>query len=135
MTTRGCKKTLGIELSKALQEYVKVIHSLQKKRGSAAASDIAEELGVSAPSVTSALQKLKSLDMVDYQPYQEAKLTSEGISIAERLDHRHKTILDLLLLIGVDESIAKEDACEVEHVVHPETIKHLSAYLEKVRVK
>jgi DtxR family Mn-dependent transcriptional regulator len=137
MSTRGCKKTPTIDLSKALQEYVKVIHSLQQtsEHGSAAASDIAKQLGVRAPSVTSALQKLAALDMVEYQRYQEARLTPKGKEIAEKLDHRHKTILDLLRLIGVEEETANEDACEIEHIVHPETIERLSEYLKKIGTK
>ncbi|RLI57716.1 MAG: metal-dependent transcriptional regulator [Candidatus Thorarchaeota archaeon] len=133
MTEGGCKKVSASELSKALQEYIKVIHTLQEEHGSAAASDIAEQLGVRAPSVTSALRKLASQGMVKYQKYQEAKLTKKGREVAIRLDRRHKTLMDFLLLIGVDECVAKTDACEIEHIIHPETIEKLAQYLESIQ--
>ncbi len=53
------------ELTQALEMYVKTIHELEEEFGAAAPSDIAEKLSVKAPSVTSALQKLDSLGMVD----------------------------------------------------------------------
>lgn len=137
MTNRGCKKNSSTDpdLSKALEMYVKAIHDLQLRSGSAAASDVAEQLGVKAPSVTAALKKLRDLGMVEYEPYQEVMLTERGIEIAERLDWRHRAILDLLLMVGVDESVASTDACEIEHIVHRETIERISEFLEKTHGK
>ncbi|TFF91953.1 metal-dependent transcriptional regulator [Candidatus Thorarchaeota archaeon] len=134
MTERGCKKDpqTQYELTKALEEYIKVIHDLELRSGSAAAKEVAERLGVKAPSVTAALHKLDSLGMVEYKPYQEVKLTEKGRQVAEKLDWRHKTLMDFLLLIGVNEEVAKTDACEIEHIVHRETIEKLSSYLQAV---
>jgi DtxR family Mn-dependent transcriptional regulator len=123
------------ELTQALEMYVKTIHELEKEFGAAAPSDIAEKLAVKAPSVTSALQKLDSLGMAEYQRYQHVKLTQKGREIAETLDRRNRTILDFLLLIGVDEEIATSDACEIEHIVHKETIDKLAHYLKNIEKK
>jgi len=119
------------ELTQALEMYVKTIHELEEEFGAAAPSDIAEKLAVKAPSVTSALQKLDSLGMAEYHRYQHVNLTEKGRKIAKMLDKRHQTIRDFLLLIGVNEEIALSDACEIEHVVHKETIEKLTAYLKK----
>lgn len=119
------------ELTQALEMYVKTIHELEEEFGAAAPSDIAEKLAVKAPSVTSALQKLDSLGMAEYQRYQHVNLTEKGRKIAEMLDKRNRTIRDFLLLIGVDEEIALSDACEIEHIVHKETIDKLAQFLRK----
>jgi len=123
------------ELTQALEMYVKTIHDLEKEFGAAAPSDIAERLAVKAPSVTSALQKLRRLGMAEYQRYQHVKLTEKGRKIAEMLDNRNRTIRDFLLLIGVDEEIATSDACEIEHIVHKETIDKLAQFLKKQGAK
>jgi DtxR family Mn-dependent transcriptional regulator len=135
MSSRACKKnpSKDADLSKALEMYVKVIHDLQLRSGSAAASDVAEQLGVKAPSVTAALRKLKELEMVEYEPYQEVRLTQGGVEVAEKLEWRNRTILDLLLMVGVDESVAKTDACEIEHIVHRETIERISEFLDGIK--
>lgn len=119
------------ELTQALEMYVKTIHELEKKHGAAAASDIAEKLSVKAPSVTSALQKLDSLGMAEYQRYQHVKLTQKGRDVAEMLDRRNRTIRDFLVFIGVNEKIAVSDACEIEHIVHRETIDKIAQFLKK----
>jgi DtxR family Mn-dependent transcriptional regulator len=119
------------ELTQALEMYVKTIHALEEEFGSAAPSDIAERLAVKAPSVTSALQKLDSLGMAEYQRYQHVNLTKKGREIAEMLERRNRTVRDFLVLIGVDEEIAKSDACEIEHIVHKETIDKLADFLRK----
>ena len=119
------------ELTQALEMYVKTIHELEDEFGAAAPSDIAEKLAVKAPSVTSALQKLDPLGMAEYQRYQHVKLTDKGRMVAEMLDRRHRTLRDFLILIGVDEEIAMSDACEIEHIVHKETIDKLALFLKK----
>ncbi|MCJ7817478.1 MAG: metal-dependent transcriptional regulator [Candidatus Thorarchaeota archaeon] len=119
------------ELTQALEMYVKTIHELEEEFGAAASSDIAERLAVKAPSVTSALQKLDSLGMAEYQRYQQVKLTQKGREVAEMLVIRNRTIRDFLMLIGVDEEIATSDACEIEHIVHGETIDKLAQFLKK----
>ena len=124
--------TETVELTKALEMYVKVAYELEEELGTATVTDIAERLGVKAPSVTAALQKLDGIGMVKYRRYQNVKLTRVGKSVARKLHNRNKTLMDFLLLIGVDEDIASTDACEIEHVVNPQTIEKLSEYLKKI---
>jgi len=121
----------NLDLSKALEMYVKVAYELEEERGTATVSDMAERLGVKAPSVTAALQKLDGMGVVKYRRYQDVKLTSVGKLLARKLLERNRTLLDFLLMIGVDEEIATIDACEIEHVVNPQTIEKLSAYMKK----
>ena len=124
-----------IELTKALEMYVKVAYELEEEFGTATVSDMAERLGVKAPSVTAALQKLDTIGMVKYRRYQNVKLTKSGKAVAKKLRNRNKTLMDFLLMIGVEEKIATTDACEIEHVVNPQTIQKLTEYLEKFSKK
>ena len=123
--------TDSVELSKALEMYVKVAYELEEELGAATVSDIAERLGVKAPSVTAALQKLDTMGMVKYQRYQNVKLTKVGKTVAKKLHDRNRTLMDFLLMIGVDEETATIDACEIEHVVNPKTIERLTEYMKK----
>ena len=120
-----------IELTKALEMYVKVAYELEEELGIATVSEMAERLGVKAPSVTAALQKLDSMGVVKYRRYQNVKLTTLGKFVAKKLLNRNKTLMDFLLMIGVDEETATIDACEIEHVVNPRTIEKLTEYMKK----
>ncbi|OLS19480.1 MAG: Transcriptional regulator MntR, partial [Candidatus Thorarchaeota archaeon AB_25] len=77
--------TERVELTKALEMYVKVAYELEEEFGTTTVSDMAERLGVKAPSVTAALQKLDSIGMVKYRRYQNVKLTRVGKTIAKKL--------------------------------------------------
>ncbi len=127
--------TETVELTKALEMYVKVAFELEEELGTATVSDMAERLGVKAPSVTAALQKLDSMGMVKYRRYQNVKLTRVGKTVAKKLHHRNKTLTDFLLMIGVDEKTASVDACEIEHVINPKTMEKLTEYLKKLSKK
>ncbi|MFW9835335.1 MAG: metal-dependent transcriptional regulator [Candidatus Thorarchaeota archaeon] len=124
-----------VELTKALEMYVKVAYELEEEMGTATVSEMANRLGVKAPSVTAALQKLDTMGMVKYRRYQNVKLTKMGKSVAKKLHERNRTLMDFLLMIGVDEDIAITDACEIEHVVNPETIEKLTQYLKRISEK
>ena len=127
--------TETVELTKALEMYVKVAYELEDELGTATVSDMAERLGVKAPSETAALQKLDSMGMVKYRRYQNVKLTRLGKTVAKKLHDRNKTLMDFILMIGVEEEIAITDACEIEHVVNPRTIEKLTEYLKKLSKK
>ena len=43
------------------------------------------------------------------------------MEIARRIYDRHKALTAFLIRLGVDEAIAKEDACKIEHDISDET--------------
>ena len=120
------------ELTKALEDYLKVIYRIQEEHGSAAVSDIADEMGVKNPSVTFALQRLDKLGLVNYRKYRNVTLTEEGKRIAESLQCVYRTLKEFFLLIKVDKKIADIDACQIEHIAHNQTINRLMQFLDFV---
>lgn len=126
-------KDTNHELTKTMEQYLETIYDLQKKDGFATVTDIAEVRDVKAPSVTYVLQKLGDAELVNYEKYRSVTLTPEGMKIAKRLERIHETLRWFLKLIGVDEEIADEDACEIEHIVRPETVTKLTQFAEWVK--
>ncbi|TXT55252.1 MAG: hypothetical protein BAJATHORv1_40162 [Candidatus Thorarchaeota archaeon] len=122
-----------MEMTKALEDYLKTIYTIETERGSVGVSDIAETMNVKAPSVTTALQRLRKLGLVDYQPYQEVHLTEKGFRVASKIQERFQVLYDFLLLLGIGDEIANLDACEIEHVAHRETIACLTEFLKFMR--
>lgn len=123
-------------ISKALEMYVKTIHKLQTESEDEEAitvTEISDQMEVKPPSVTDAIQRLDKLGMVDYKRYRGVKLTKKGMKVAEELACRFDTLKEFLILIGVDDKIATEDACEIEHMAHPKTVQHLMKFVEFVQ--
>ncbi len=112
------------------ETYIETIDELMKKLGYAVVTDIAKELEVKSPSVTSMLKKLDALGFVKYTPYRNVILTQKGKDLAGFLKKREKYLETFLTLLGVDESSAEKDACAIEHILHPHTLQKLSKFAE-----
>ncbi len=121
------------ELTRTLEDYIETIHILQQEGGSASVTDIAMMKRVKSPSVTYILQKLRTLDLVNYRKYRSVSLTPKGLEIAQKLETKHRTLKWFFELIGVDDQIANADACEFEHFVNPQTVEKLTQFAEWVK--
>ena len=58
----------------------------------------------------------------------------KGEAIAMRIYDRHKTIMSFLTAIGVEESVAREDACKLEHDISEESFNALRRHLLKLEM-
>ncbi|MGI6404844.1 MAG: metal-dependent transcriptional regulator [Oscillospiraceae bacterium] len=121
-------------LREASENYLEAILKLEEISGPVRSIDVANLLGVSRPSVNKAVSVLKKAGMVEQQPYGRISLTPLGREQAKAVDLRHKTLKRFLTkILGVEESVAEEDACRMEHVISPETMKRLTDYIQKIK--
>lgn len=119
----------------ALQEsgemYLETIYVLSLSHTNVRAIDIGEELGYSRPSVSRAMHLLKDEGLVKNDEYGFVKLTEAGKILAKRIYERHTVLSKFLMDIGVDEKIAAEDACRIEHYISDETFDAIKAHIAK----
>jgi len=121
-------------LREASENYLEAILKLEEISGPVRSIDVANLLGVSRPSVNKAVSVLKKAGMVEQQPYGRISLTPLGREQAKAVDLRHKTLKRFLTkILGVEESVAEEDACRMEHVISPETMKRLTDYIQTIQ--
>lgn len=100
------------------EEYLETILYVTKGRGTAKTSEIAEELGVSPPSVTEMIQKLSEGGYLEYVPYYGFKLTEQGKREASRMKRRHRLLERFLVeFLEMDKDDAHREACKLEHVI------------------
>jgi len=113
-----------IGLTKALEDYLKVIYIIQvmKKKRVVRVRDIALFMHVRMSSVTSALKKLSDLGLINYSKRNYVELTDKGKELASQLYKRWEIIyLFLKDILKVKEETARRDACRIEHVISEET--------------
>ena len=115
---------------KTIEDYVEIIYVLGGNNGRVRTSQIANALSLSPASVTEVLQKLAEEEYIQYRPYNGAMLLEKGQRLAMETKKRHDTLKKVLMLLGVEESIAEEDACKIEHIVHPETMRRIRKFVE-----
>ena len=116
--------------SRAVQDYLKAIHSLDGADQMVSPLAIAARLQVRAPSVTGMLKRLADAGWIDYEPGTGARLTPRGISEARRVIRRHR-LLELLLtrVLGLDWSEVDAEAEALEHAISPRLEQAIAAHL------
>ncbi len=115
-------------------EYLEAILLLKRERGEVRVKDLAVILGVKPPSVVEYLEKLAEKNLIVYRKGQGLiDLTEEGLKRAEEIFRRHQVLKELLMLIGVPERVAEEDACSIEHVISDTTFRALERLLQTLK--
>ncbi|MDA3889166.1 MAG: manganese-binding transcriptional regulator MntR [Allgaiera sp.] len=112
-----------------LEDYVEMIGDLIAVHGEARVADIAERMGVAHPTATKAVARLKREGLATSRPYRGVFLTDEGAALADRVRARHRTVVDLLVAVGVPAEHAEADAEGIEHHVSRRTLKAFELYL------
>ncbi len=120
--------------SESLEMYLEAIVELDAQSEAVRSVDIARYLGVSKPSVSRAMNNLKSAGLILQEPYGRVTLTEAGRKKADHIHGLHHMITDFFMeALGLSAQTAEADACRIEHVISPETVMAISEYLKKKR--
>ncbi len=111
--------------------YLETIYLLSQKKSSVRAIDVSEYMGFSKPSVSRAVGLLKDAELLEVDDCGSLILTQSGLDMAKRIYERHTILTSFLVSIGVDEKIAADDACKIEHHISDETLNAIKNYIEK----
>jgi DtxR family Mn-dependent transcriptional regulator len=118
--------TAIMDLSASLEDYLEAIYHIVEEKKVARAKEIASRLKVSRSSVTEAFRSLSQKELINYAPYEVITLTARGQKVAEDIIRRHEALKEFFIkVLAVDEKLAEEGACKVEHAAPREIIERL----------
>lgn len=117
--------------SAILEDYTELIADLVREHGEARTTDIARRLGVTLPTATKSLARLKREGLVTSRPYRAVFLTEAGMLMAERVRARHRLVVDLLTAVGVPPEAAEADAEGIEHYISTITLEAFERFLRR----
>ncbi|MBO4438860.1 MAG: metal-dependent transcriptional regulator [Spirochaetaceae bacterium] len=124
-----------MKILESAEDYLESILMLKEKNGYVRSIDVATELGVTRPSVSYAMKRLRENNYILFDESDRISLTEKGLEIAERIYTRHKVLTKILVNLGVDEKTARQDACKIEHDISQESfdalLKHLYKYSDE----
>jgi DtxR family transcriptional regulator, Mn-dependent transcriptional regulator len=105
------------------EDYLKAIWEIVQEEQIPIAARLAEDLGVTPPAVTSALKRMTRLGYLHVRRDGRIELTAKGEQAAEHLVLRHRLTEKLLTdVIGLEWSLAHEEAEKLEHGMSPEVV-------------
>ena len=102
-----------MKIHKSAEDYLEMILMLDEKKGYVRSVDIATGLGVSKPSVSVAMKRLRE----------------DGYITMDK--DNYIALTEILIRIGVDPEVAQADACKVEHDISPQTYDAIVRQLSK----
>lgn len=121
-------------ISSTMQDYLEAIYRLQQEKDSVRVKDIAEQMGVRMPSVTSALQTLEAHGLVTHRKYGAVEFTHSGRQRAQAVYSRHIALRSFLSeILAIDEEQAEQEACEMEHAISPDTLCRMLALVDFIK--
>ena len=117
--------------NESAEDYLETILILSQKLPVVRSVDIANELGYKKPSVSIAMKNLREKEYIYVMEQGYIYLTDSGKEIAEMIYERHNFFKNWLIKMGVDEKIAADDACKIEHDLSPESYAAIKNYFEE----
>ena len=124
-----------IDLSASLEDYIEAIYHIIGEKLVARSKEIAARLGVSRASVTEALRALSKKELINYAPYEAITLTKKGKVVAEDVIFRHEALKRFFIeVLAIEQSVAEEGACKIEHTAPPEIIARMINFTEFMQV-
>ena len=114
-----------MEIHESAEDYLETILILKERIGQVRSIDIATEMNYSKPSISVAMKKLRENGYIQVDKDGFIALTDSGREIAANIYNRHRVLTDFFVSLGVDEKVAAEDACKVEHDLSEETFEKI----------
>lgn len=120
-----------MDIHESGEMYLETILTLKNKNQYVRSIDIANALNYSKPSVSRGMKILKEGNFITIDDKGYIEFTDEGYKLAQEVYNRHQALTQFLVLIGVDEEQAENDACRIEHVISKETYYCIAEFVKK----
>lgn len=112
----------GSNRSESTEDHLERIQELVEQKGYARVADLAASLKLSPSSVSNMVRRLARRGFVNYERYRGFTLTPAGRQVAHHVKARHRTVTELLELLGLDAETVSREVEEIEHHLRPQTL-------------
>ena len=119
-----------MKIRKSSEDYLEAMLVMRERHGYIRSIDIASELNVTKPSVSYATKRLRENGYITMDKEGLITLTDKGLAIAEHMYERHRLLTQFFMRLGIDEKIARADACKIEHDLSDETFQAIKNHAD-----
>jgi hypothetical protein len=120
-----------MKIKESAENYLEAILMLKNKNGYVRSIDIANHLSFTKPSVSVAMKSFREEGYITVDSDGGISLTKKGLAVAEQVYERHQIIAKALIALGVDEQIAYEDSCKIEHDISNASFEKIKEHLNR----
>ena len=114
-------------LSRSVEDYLKVIYSLNEQGEAAGTSGLARLLDVQPASVSGMVRRLAADGLLEHEPYRGVRLTATGVREALKVLRRHRVIESFLVeRLGYSWEDVHEEAERLEHAASDRLIDRMA---------
>ena len=121
-----------MKIHRSAEDYLEAMLMMREKHGYIRSVDVALHLGVTKPSVSYATKRLRESGHITMDKDGLITLTDSGMAVAESMYQRHRVLTRLLMELGVEEHIAREDACKLEHDLSEQSFQAFCSLKERI---
>lgn len=119
-----------MKLQESGENYLETILVLEKEKGSVRSIDVANHLDFTKASVSRAVSILREAGYIIMERDGNLKLTQAGRDKAREVYEKHCIIKRFFTeALEVDEGVAEQDACRIEHVISEQTFEQMKLWL------
>jgi len=115
--------------NESAENYLETILVLSQRLSVVRSIDIAVELNFKKSSISVAMKNLRKNNYITVNDSGFIYLTESGKEIANMIYERHNFLKNWLISLGVNEKVATEDACRIEHVISKESFKAIKNHI------
>lgn len=113
------------------EDYLSLMYEMKRKENQIIKSDLSRELNVPLSRVTKVTDGLLEKGYLLKDEGRRLYLTPMGLSKGQQCLERKRCLTEFLRLVsGVDGSIAKENACAIEHILDERIITGIRMFME-----
>ena len=120
-----------MNISESAENYLEAILVLSTQKPVVRSADVVNYTGFRKSSICIAMKNLNADGLITIEPEGYIHLTEEGMKIASMIYERHQVLSEWLIHLGVDEKIAVEDACRIEHDISMESFAAIKEYISE----
>lgn len=120
--------------TQSVEEYLEAIYKLQRSDAPVTVKRLSEEMGVSPPSASEMLARLRAAGLVNEPGEKGIRLSEQGEREGAALVRRHRLSERFLVdYLDMPWDVVHDEACKLEHVLSPEVEARLAAQLGNPR--
>ena len=123
-TLKGYKIRNKNNITEAMEDYIEMIYKNTIDKKEISIKEISNLLNVKYSSTTNMLDRLKKLELVNYDKYKKVSLTDKGIRLGKYLLYRHDILTTFFKKLN-KKDYHLEEVEKIEHYLSVKTIKNL----------